>query len=1126
MASKNYIGATFSLNIKSLLRGAKESGESLEQLKSKFVSMRSGADAFKSNMDAAGAAASGFKTKIQDFSGGFSDINQKAEQLRAKLSQAKIDVEGFKAAQERVRAEYQQATAEVTKLKNEQSQLNTKIKEQSISAQDAKKAQEEINQKLKKAKDNQAQWKAKLQESSSELAKAKSKVFEIQVEQEKLNSSQEESTEKVSRLGKLYDGIKGKIGPIAGALGAVSVGAAFNEVKDVGAEYQQGSNNIAVSTGLEGQELDGLKSALKDIYSQNYGEGFQDIGTAIGIVAQQAKIIDSGEIKEMTIDALALRDAFDFDVSESVRTANMLMDQFGVSGTEAYNLIVQGAQNGLDKNGDLLDTINEYSVHFSQIGISAEGMFNSLINGAANGTWSVDKLGDAVKEFGIRVKDGTGDEAFAQLGLNAEELKAAFASGGAEGEKAFNKITTALFGMDDKVQQNLLGVQLFGTMWEDLGVEGVKALSDLGGEADRTYNSMEQLKSVKYDDANSALQGLGRVINTSLVLPISEKVAPAITDLVNKFATDFSEGGPLAGSVDSIANTIAGAFDAVGRIAEFVIKNWDSIIPVVKTAAGAFAAFKIGSGVTDGINKVKNLVDGVGKIKDVMKGVDFAKKFSGIGSSILGIVPKIGKAAAAFGGFLAANPIILAVVAGIAALVTIGVLVYKNWDTIKEKAGQCWNAIKGFFGGIGEWFSEKWNTVKEGAMNIWNGVTEKWSSIKDKAVDIWNGVSEKCGAAIDGIKGYIAPKLDSIKQAYEEHGGGLKGVAAAAMEGVKQYYSVGYDALNTLTGGKLDTVVNIAKEKFNAFKEKASGVWEGIKEKWGSAVDGISGYIGPKFGAVAQTFEEHGGGLKGAAAAAMEGVEQAYSVGFDALNMATGGKLATVTQGIQTGFQTMQTIGTTAFGAMQTAYQQAGGGVQGVFSAVMAGAQSIWQSGFDILNNITGGKAGEILASAQEKFNAVKDAISNAFTAAKDKVISIFESIKSKIASVWEGIKGIIKAPHIVQNGTITIAGISTPIPKLGIEWNAEGGIFSRPTVLPTMAGLQGFGEAGPEAVLPLNTLFSRLEQMWNQRGSSQENNVYHDDRNISINVYPQGRTSEEELNDMVHQLKVLLSNM
>ena len=83
-------------------------------------------------------------------------------------------------------------------------------------------------------------------------------------------------------------------------------------------------------------------------------------------VKTQLGEIEDTKLQSVTEDALALRDTFGFEVNESVRAAKMLMDQFGISSEEAYNLIAQGAQQGLDKNGDLLDSINEYSVHFKQ----------------------------------------------------------------------------------------------------------------------------------------------------------------------------------------------------------------------------------------------------------------------------------------------------------------------------------------------------------------------------------------------------------------------------------------------------------------------------------------------------------------------------------------------------------------------------------------------------------------------------------------------------------------------------------------------------------------------------------------------------------------------------------------
>ena len=137
-------------------------------------------------------------------------------------------------------------------------------------------------------------------------------------------------------------------------------------------------------------------------------------------VEQQTGMTGSA-LESTTTNALALRDVFDWEVEESVRAAQMMIDEFGVSSEEAYNLLAQGAQNGLDKNQNLLDSINEYSVHFSQMGFSAEEMFGMISSGAAEGVFDIDKLGDAVKEFGIRAKDGSDAtmEAFKSLGLDA-----------------------------------------------------------------------------------------------------------------------------------------------------------------------------------------------------------------------------------------------------------------------------------------------------------------------------------------------------------------------------------------------------------------------------------------------------------------------------------------------------------------------------------------------------------------------------------------------------------------------------------------------------------------------------------------------------------------------------------
>lgn len=209
---------------------------------------------------------------------------------------------------------------------------------------------------------------------------------------------------------------------------------------------------------------------MENIYNGNYGEGFEDIAASMATVKQQAGDLGADELEKMTTNALTLRDTFEMDVAESTRAATQLMQQFGISGDEAYNLIAQGAQQGLNQNGDLLDVINEYSNQYAQAGLSAEDMFNSIQNGANEGVWSIDKMGDAFKEFNIRMNDGTANEYLTSLGLNADEMVGKFQAGGDSAKEAMNQISEALKNCDDESLQYTAGVECQHEYWRAWGV--------------------------------------------------------------------------------------------------------------------------------------------------------------------------------------------------------------------------------------------------------------------------------------------------------------------------------------------------------------------------------------------------------------------------------------------------------------------------------------------------------------------------------------------------------------------------------------------------------------------------------------------------------------------------------
>lgn len=319
-------------------------------------------------------------------------------------------------------------------------------------------------------------------------------------------------------------------GMLAAGTAAVAVGTmAVNSAVSM----DQAMNDFIASTGKGTEEVERYQNVLENIYANNYGEDFQDIADAMKLVTKNLGDMDDSALQSVTESAFALRDTFEYDLSESTRAAKAMMDQFGISGDEAMNLIATGAQNGLDYSGELLDSISEYSVQFAKVGLDAGDMFKIFQQGAETGAWNLDKVGDAIKEMSIRVIDGsdTTKEGFKTIGLNADEMASKFAAGGESAKEAFQQTVEALATIEDPLAQDAAGVALFGTMWEDLGLEVVTALADIEEGAYATGEELNKMKEVKYDDLGSMFEGLKRSVEM-LLLPLGEQLIPILSDVL------------------------------------------------------------------------------------------------------------------------------------------------------------------------------------------------------------------------------------------------------------------------------------------------------------------------------------------------------------------------------------------------------------------------------------------------------------------------------------------------------------------------------------------------------------------------------------------------------------------
>lgn len=361
--------------------------------------------------------------------------------------------------------------------------------------QEADEALEAYNQTMASGTSDLNQLEAaaeRARHAAENLAEANGRASEAT---EELSNASEQAAEEAEGAGN-----KGTdaIGAVAGALAAAGITAKVMEIAgavyELAGSFSEAEKTIVGATGATGRELDELMSNSLDVYASSSAENLNEVAAGMMNV-KTATGLTGDALEEATDAALVLNNVLGYEVSESSRTAGALMKNFGVSAQEAYNLIAIGAQNGADKNGDLLDVLNEYSAQYSALGLSAEEFVSSLVDGAEAGVFSVDKVGDAVKEFNIRAKDGsdTTAEAFELLGMNADVMSEKFAAGGDTARTAFFEVVNALESMDDPMAKNAAAVGLFGTQYEDLEATVLPVLSGIEGGTLDMYDAVGTL---------------------------------------------------------------------------------------------------------------------------------------------------------------------------------------------------------------------------------------------------------------------------------------------------------------------------------------------------------------------------------------------------------------------------------------------------------------------------------------------------------------------------------------------------------------------------------------------------------------------------------------------------------
>lgn len=570
-------------------------------------------------------------------------------------------------------------------------------------------------------------------------------------------------------------------------------------------------------TGATNAELAEYRDIAQEVFTSGWGDS---IDTVVSSMSQVERITGASgaELENLTTNALILSDVFDADVAESTRTANTLMEKFGIDGEKAFDLITTGFQTTGDPAGDLLDTLNEYAGNFEQMGFTAEESLAILNSGLEAGAFNTDVVGDALREFNIRLTDGTSADAIGTLTKNTQDLFAAFQDGDATAADVFDSVLEDLNAIEDPIERNAAGVAIFGTQWEDLGEDAILAL-------DSTAEALGEVDGAT-DAAGDAMQsGLApaveRLKRTGLTL-LANFLTPFITQLADKLVPVMEDVSAWLESEGEPAFTLF--FETLGDGAEVVENVTNAIVDglggseaILNAASEGFET--LSEGIGDAAEFIGDLSPESLLLIAMALGIMVGPAvIAGIAAVVVGLG---GMAAGALATMAAFWPL-LAVMALVVAYET-------NFGGLKDAVTQTGDAIReGDVAGAFQGIANALIAIPKGLAQELLDIAGVEINV-DEGLKAWSGVWDLAKIAVDALPGAIDTLIE-------------KATGIDVPEGLKSW------------GGVFDnakTAVNALPGAIDGLVESTNGVgitdglrsWGGVWDLAKTAISAIPGFI-------------------------------------------------------------------------------------------------------------------------------------------------------------------------------------------------------------------------------------------------------------------------------------------
>ena len=698
-----------------------------------------------------------------------------------------------------------------------------------------------LNEQLKKSNERYGEHsrqsnalKTQINQTSRTMVGLENSMEECDSAMASLNGKVKESSDTHRRFHSIVQGVGSALGGavVAGAKAAgaalaavgAAVGTAAAHLWQLSGDGAKGMAQLAAQTGANRAEMEELGEVAQQVYRDNFGESLETVAADLATVRQNTRLTGDA-LKEAAEAGYMLQDTFGMDQAESSRAAAAMMEKFGISAREAYNLIAVGAQKGANQNGDLLDVLSEYAPHYAAMGLSADQMMQTLINGAEAGVFQIDKVGDAMKEFSIRAIDGSEStkDAFKQLGLDAKAVSSAIAEGGPMAQANFALVVESLQAVEDPLKRNQIAVALFGTQYEDLGAAALPVLSGIADTSDTAVDALWKINNVKYDTFEDALSGVKRQVESEF-LPLADTARQAATDMLTQISGALSDGFQPE-DVQNIgqmiaANLLSGVEMFSGMLNENMGFVTDGLNMIVSTVTAVFPTL-LDALLPAAMGLLESVIGGVtGNIEPLTAlATNLVTSLAGF---LMENAPVLVDAAADLltglaGGITDALPLLIP-----AAVEMMAKLATSLLEALPVLAEQLPVICKAIWDGLAavDWASLGLNLIQ----GLVNGLTGAVGSLLESITGVFRTIWQ----AILGVFGIASPSTEAKSAAIFILQGlvaGFEGAVDAVCTTVKNIFGKIWDAIKSIfgMGGSEES-----KEAKQAGKDIMTGMQDGI----------------------------------------------------------------------------------------------------------------------------------------------------------------------------------------------------------------------------------------------------------------------------------------------------------